>query len=241
MAELEEEAEFWLPSGVLSDDFLPGGDLTTSSESGDDDDLLSFEALSIKSTEGMAGGSPESTLWEGWSSGSSSQSPSSLSSSPLSSSMELLGGENNRSRGVLRCPELPPAFNANDQRKFCRPPPRRPWAGHSGMRAVFLNHSSGRETAGTGVFFPRTDGAAEPRKKPGCSTVLFPARVVQALNLDLKEIAAKSKLPIVSEIGGEEASKKEMGRSRASARRQPPPPARSELLSDVRLPPEWTY
>ncbi|CAN4109692.1 unnamed protein product [Withania somnifera] len=58
----------------------------------------------------------------------------------------------------------------------------------SGMRAVSLgNAGSKRECAGTGVFIPRRAGPqTETRKKPGCSTVLLPDRVVQALNLNLQ-------------------------------------------------------
>ncbi|CAN4126190.1 unnamed protein product [Withania somnifera] len=58
----------------------------------------------------------------------------------------------------------------------------------SGMRAVFLGSPGPkRECAGTGVFLPRRIGTqTETRKKPGCSTVLLPDRVVQALNLNLE-------------------------------------------------------
>ncbi|KAJ0101833.1 hypothetical protein Patl1_06488 [Pistacia atlantica] len=47
-----------------------------------------------------------------------------------------------------------------------------------------------RECAGTGVFLPRRYGNNPPdsRKKSGCSTVLVPAKVVQALNLSFDEI-----------------------------------------------------
>ncbi|MBA0842429.1 hypothetical protein Goarm_002253 [Gossypium armourianum] len=66
----------------------------------------------------------------------------------------------------------------------------------SGMRAVFLGNPTGkRECAGTGVFLPRRIGApSEPRKKPACPTVLLPARVVQALNLNLDELGAQPQL-----------------------------------------------
>ncbi|KAL4289728.1 hypothetical protein GQ457_14G024680 [Hibiscus cannabinus] len=68
----------------------------------------------------------------------------------------------------------------------------------SGMRAVFLGRSGGgvkRECAGTGVFIPRrydtttstTITSPGPRKKPGCPTVLVPAKVVQALNLNFND------------------------------------------------------
>ncbi|XP_039064405.1 uncharacterized protein LOC120209479 isoform X1 [Hibiscus syriacus] len=64
----------------------------------------------------------------------------------------------------------------------------------AGMRAVFLNNPTAkRECAGTGVFIPQRIGAPhEPRKKPASPTVLLPARVVQALNLNLDEIGAQS-------------------------------------------------
>ncbi|KAK8563823.1 hypothetical protein V6N12_035959 [Hibiscus sabdariffa] len=67
----------------------------------------------------------------------------------------------------------------------------------SGMRAVFLgNPTVKRGCAGTGVFLPRRIGApSEPRKKPAaCPTALLPARVVQALNLNLDEIGAQPQL-----------------------------------------------
>ncbi|KAK5795531.1 hypothetical protein PVK06_036799 [Gossypium arboreum] len=65
----------------------------------------------------------------------------------------------------------------------------------NGMRAMFLGGSSGvkRESTGTGVFIPRRYGNTtnttthEPRKKSGCSTVLLPAKVVQALNLNFDD------------------------------------------------------
>nr|GMC75821.1 uncharacterized protein LOC109191910 isoform X2 [Ipomoea batatas] len=61
----------------------------------------------------------------------------------------------------------------------------------SGMRAVFLGNPGGgakRECSGTGVFIPRRTGnPSESRKKPVCSTVLLPDRVVQALNLNVAD------------------------------------------------------
>ncbi|CAI9783292.1 unnamed protein product [Fraxinus pennsylvanica] len=60
----------------------------------------------------------------------------------------------------------------------------------SGMRALFLGDpGTKKERTGTGVFLPRRVGApTETRKKPGCSTVLLPDRVVQALNLNLESM-----------------------------------------------------
>ncbi|KAI4373428.1 hypothetical protein MLD38_011554 [Melastoma candidum] len=63
------------------------------------------------------------------------------------------------------------------------------WSSSSGMQAVFLSGShphshSTKGSTGTGVFLPsRTRNAMEPTKKSGCSTVLLPAGVIQALKL----------------------------------------------------------
>ncbi|XP_039038855.1 uncharacterized protein LOC120176492 isoform X2 [Hibiscus syriacus] len=74
----------------------------------------------------------------------------------------------------------------------------------SGMRAMFLTGSGGvkRDSAGTGVFIPRRYDTSttnntnpEPRKKPGCPTVLLPAKVVQALNLNFDEPNNTNVLP----------------------------------------------
>ncbi|CAD6333641.1 unnamed protein product [Miscanthus lutarioriparius] len=66
-----------------------------------------------------------------------------------------------------------------------------------GMRAVFLTPPGAkRERNGTGVFLPRPAGApAEPKRKTGCSTVLVPVRVVQALNLNLEDLGAQPRYP----------------------------------------------
>ncbi|KAA8543811.1 hypothetical protein F0562_022012 [Nyssa sinensis] len=66
----------------------------------------------------------------------------------------------------------------------------------SGMRAVFLGGSDSRSRpSGTGVFLPR--GASNPPqespKKRGCSTVLIPARVMQALKLHFDDMNALSR------------------------------------------------
>ncbi|CAA7406390.1 unnamed protein product [Spirodela intermedia] len=127
-----------------------------------------------------------------------------------------------------------------------RPGPQ--WSA-SGMRAVFLSPRSGRDSSGTGVFLPRMEGnAAELRKKPACSTVLLPARVVRALNLDLNEIAAKSRLPSIYVIGRDAATKVTgekaaagMKQKQAPLRRPRALPANSDPHGDVALPSEWTY
>lgn len=65
----------------------------------------------------------------------------------------------------------------------------------SGMRAVFLGGPRLKNgSSGTGVFLPRgTIDPPEARKKSGCSTVLIPARVMQALQLHFEDMNARSK------------------------------------------------
>ncbi|KAJ6984513.1 uncharacterized protein [Populus alba] len=66
----------------------------------------------------------------------------------------------------------------------------------SEMRAVFLGDSCPRSRSGggTGVFLPRGIGnTSGSQKKPGCSTVLIPARVVQALKLHFDKMGVASR------------------------------------------------
>ncbi|GFP82490.1 hypothetical protein PHJA_000392000 [Phtheirospermum japonicum] len=59
----------------------------------------------------------------------------------------------------------------------------------SGMQAVFLGGSGPRNgPPGTGVFLPRpTSDPTDLKKKSGCSIVLMPTRVLQALELHFKQ------------------------------------------------------
>lgn len=64
-------------------------------------------------------------------------------------------------------------------------------AGGPGMQAVFLEPGPAHKSCGTGVFLPRARGAGSdfpPTKKPACSPVLLPSRVVQALNLNVQAL-----------------------------------------------------
>ncbi|EOX94787.1 Uncharacterized protein TCM_004399 [Theobroma cacao] len=62
------------------------------------------------------------------------------------------------------------------------------WAsGGPGMQAFFLD--SGQKSCGTGVFLPQRAGNNfQSSRKPACSPVLLPSRVVQALNLNVHEL-----------------------------------------------------
>lgn len=121
------------------------------------------------------------------------------------------------------------------------PPPQ-----GSGTRTLFLGAQGGkRECAGTGVFLPRhTSSQSEERRKPACSTVLVPARVMQALNLNYDDICSQPYLQPVA--GGRFNSENdvilrlEMNRGgnhqKHNNRRLPPP-----IDHEIKLPQEWTY
>lgn len=113
-------------------------------------------------------------------------------------------------------------------------------ASPAGMRAVFVAPPGAkRECAGTGVFIPRQAGApAEPKKRPAaCAPVLLPARVVQALNLNVEDLGARPIYPggfvldhdaLVSRSNALLASRASQQLHGASSR-------------EVNLPQEWTY
>ncbi|KAL2485167.1 hypothetical protein Adt_29923 [Abeliophyllum distichum] len=114
----------------------------------------------------------------------------------------------------------------------------------TGMRAMFLGDpGTKRERAGTGVFLPRRFGApTETRKKPGCSTVLLPDRVVQALNLNLDSMDPKPQIHSrgngnfnIDYDGLKSRNNVATGQQMHSARRQP------MMNQELRLPQEWTY
>ncbi|GFP92278.1 hypothetical protein PHJA_001371900 [Phtheirospermum japonicum] len=98
------------------------------------------------------------------------------------------------------------------------------------MQAVFLG--SGPKSCGTGVFIPQTEGKFS--KKPAFSSVLLPARVVQALNLNVHELdlqikpQTEQRKNVVKE-DGERLGKKE---------------EEDDVIyisPDILLPKEWTY
>ncbi|KAL6616379.1 hypothetical protein ACP70R_038649 [Stipagrostis hirtigluma subsp. patula] len=127
------------------------------------------------------------------------------------------------------------------------PPLQKPQQHAAGMRAVFLTPPGAkRECTGTGVFIPRQAGApAETKKKPACSTVLLPARVVQALNLNIEDLGARPIYPggfaldhdaLVSRSNALLASQKHASQPHGAAT---PPPLSADR--EVNLPQEWTY
>ncbi|KAK8542009.1 hypothetical protein V6N13_137416 [Hibiscus sabdariffa] len=113
-----------------------------------------------------------------------------------------------------------------------------------GIRAVFLGNPAGKgECAGTGVFLPRRTGTTEPRKKQAGPTVLLPARVVQALNLNLDEINAQPHLLFRFNVSaathsGAGSRHRSVGNDfgKQNKFRQ-----QQGISHEIRLPQEWTY
>ncbi|CAK9231855.1 unnamed protein product [Sphagnum troendelagicum] len=107
--------------------------------------------------------------------------------------------------------------------------------GGLGMRAVFLGSgNSQRKSSGTGVFLPRSVGnGAEIKRKPVCSTVLLPSRIVQVLNLNVDNMCA-------SPMGRSKQSFEE-GWLASCGKSCPPSILRQNPQPELCLPSEWTY
>ncbi|KMZ72505.1 hypothetical protein ZOSMA_162G00260 [Zostera marina] len=127
-------------------------------------------------------------------------------------------------------------------------PPRHTQQQSSGMRAVFLGAPNpGKPTCGgTGVFLPRGVGVPnDVPKKPACSTVLLPARVVQALNLNLEDLGPPGRFPVTFVLNHDKGMSRNSSNlntmsPKKSLRRQSHPTAINTHY-ELRLPQEWSY
>ncbi|RDY10385.1 hypothetical protein CR513_05100, partial [Mucuna pruriens] len=123
-----------------------------------------------------------------------------------------------------------------------RPGPHTQQQGGAGMRALFLDGPGSR--GGTGVFLPR-GGATTPsestnKQGKGCSTVLIPARVVQALQLHFDQMAATSG----PKAGGFPPLHDVLVSNRDgmySLQKRQSLKAPASIQNDTILPQEWTY
>uniref|UniRef100_A0A2P2JLK4 Uncharacterized protein n=1 Tax=Rhizophora mucronata TaxID=61149 RepID=A0A2P2JLK4_RHIMU len=138
-----------------------------------------------------------------------------------------------------------PPLQAQSNQRQCQhhhPPPQHC---SSGMRAVFLGGSGAkRECSGTGVFLPRRYGnPTDSKKKPACSTVLLPTKVVQALNLNLDDMNVRSDAQPRFNSGFCPDYDVLIARRNAVLAQQRRSLRTEGLLSnhDLRLPQEWTY
>ncbi|KAF3433584.1 hypothetical protein FNV43_RR24686 [Rhamnella rubrinervis] len=114
----------------------------------------------------------------------------------------------------------------------------------SAMRAVLLGGSGvKRECSGTGVFLPRRYGnPQESRKKTtGCPTVLLPARVVQALNLNFDAVKNGYSQQRFSSGFTPDLEAMVARRNALLAQQRPSLRPEGSLNHEVHLPQEWTY
>ncbi|KAF8117345.1 hypothetical protein N665_0011s0067 [Sinapis alba] len=118
------------------------------------------------------------------------------------------------------------------------PPPLR--RDGSGMRAVFLGDRTGkRGSTGTGVFLPRRVDQTSPvtgetRKKPTLGTVLVPARVAHALNLNEPVV---HQTPVQSSASFNDASWRQRGNNGGFSSQM----KIERAVNEPRLPSEWAY
>ncbi|KAG2333421.1 hypothetical protein Bca52824_004601 [Brassica carinata] len=125
----------------------------------------------------------------------------------------------------------------------------------SAVKAVFVDGSGSRTgSGGTGVFLPRSHGTAvESRKKSGCSTVIIPARVVEALKIHFDKLGVPSTLssdipPFHDALLVSVKNKNNnIHKSSSSTRAESGPPHMAETSAErhqeplADLPHEWTY
>ncbi|KAF5446836.1 hypothetical protein F2P56_032434 [Juglans regia] len=114
----------------------------------------------------------------------------------------------------------------------------------SGMRIFFMGSDSGstESSCGTGVFLPRRIWySSESRKKPGCSPVFIPARVVQALQHHFDQMSVRSR----SDAGGSSLQHDTSMTGRRnilnSMQKRHGRTVPTTSHHDMGLPQEWTY
>ncbi|KAM1780189.1 hypothetical protein ACFX12_041483 [Malus domestica] len=117
---------------------------------------------------------------------------------------------------------------------------------NAAVRPVLPNGSNiKRECAGTGVFLPRrysNPSPPEPRKKAGCSTVLMPAKVVQALNLSFEDMNRHAPPRFTTGLAPDhEALAARRNALLTQQRLGLRTAAEGPVNHEVRLPQEWTY
>ncbi|KAJ9171951.1 hypothetical protein P3X46_015246 [Hevea brasiliensis] len=117
------------------------------------------------------------------------------------------------------------------------------WAsGVHGMQAIFLD--SGKKSCGTGVFLPRRAGTnLQSSKKPACSPVLLPARVVQALNLNAHEIGLQisRRQDAKNNSRGRDCNSIKNKNSKEASAQHCVVSQNENSSPEIFLPKEWTY
>lgn len=111
-----------------------------------------------------------------------------------------------------------------------------------GRRPVLPGGSGARrECNGTGVFLPRRySSAPDIRKKTSCPTVIVPAKVVQALNLNLDDMSGHAQVRLNACFASDQDAVMVRGNGLLTQQRGNLRPVGS-LSHEIRLPQEWTY
>ncbi|KAF1880741.1 hypothetical protein Lal_00011800 [Lupinus albus] len=104
--------------------------------------------------------------------------------------------------------------------------------GGSGMQVFFLKSSE--RSCGTGVFLPQSAS-----KKPACAPVLLPARVVEALNLNVHALVDNYK-PRCRAVNNNNSAKKKSD-DQKNASKQCYVISQKQSSPEMFLPKEWTY
>ncbi|KAJ8899390.1 hypothetical protein K2173_018364 [Erythroxylum novogranatense] len=147
-------------------------------------------------------------------------------------------------RFPLQTQQLPSKCNPrhNGRRRFLDSN----WAsGEQGMQVIFLDTTHKRES-GTGVFLPQTQRAGtnfQYNKKPTCSRVLLPARVVQALNLNVHELGLEisRRQDFMNSSKSREFYSVKNKNTKSIARQYSALPLNENTSPELFLPKEWTY
>ncbi|CAN8253285.1 unnamed protein product [Cochlearia groenlandica] len=222
---------------------------------------------------GGGSGSPQSTLWSPFDSGYSSPiGPSREPSPPLTpatttvetklpfkSKQALIDNQIRSVQANFLKIKKEKEKQGNDDvlgykaRSYYQQRPR------SGVKAVFVDGSGLKAgSGGTGVFLPRGHSTVvESRKKPGCSTVIIPARVVEALKVHFDKLGvpstfSSSDIPpfhdalLVSMNNKNNKSNKITSSSTIRAQSGPPCMVETSMAETHHEPPadlphEWTY
>ncbi|XP_031111024.1 uncharacterized protein LOC116015146 [Ipomoea triloba] len=119
----------------------------------------------------------------------------------------------------------------------------------SGMQAIFLGRSGHRNdshSGGTGVFLPRgtNQHPTEPKKKSGCSTVLIPVRVLQALQLHFNHMDAsssRSNICTPNHLDHDSKTRDLLSEGLRQATDIQLQPTNEMNTHEMQLPQEWTY
>ncbi|KAG2670057.1 hypothetical protein I3843_14G064700 [Carya illinoinensis] len=222
--------------GLRSSSFKPGVGLN-SNPALTDDQLRAIQFYTLKQRAMKQQGSPN---WPGRQAKAPTRQPEQLREQPqqvheqkgglcINIGRTLDGGKSRKTKPCTQSPtQTEPQVKCHQQKG-------------SATRMFVQGGESSSESSctGTGVFLPRGIWySSEPRKKPGCSTVFIPARVVQALQLHFDQMGVTTR----TKAGGYPLQHDGwMGRRNDSKQKRQQWTAPAMSHHDMGLPQEWKY